>query len=407
MQKLKQKKDANKLQSQSQFKDLHGPKRLNWCFRLKNILWGTFLAFGIFSFESTHAQLLKHWNQQEVPYIEIDHLKIQPNEKYPRALAPLIKGSHKGVYVAVGTERGFIGGSLRNETSGIILVDIEPNVFFFNSVNVGLLMARHSHQHYRRLRLTADINEWTNAAMSIDDPELKHFMLSPSTYQWWVVHVRNHFNQFHRPTDHSWLAFFKANYIFEEVQYRRLKRLADRKMILPILGNLKLNETINSIRQVLLKEGEMISVLDLSNAWWPKLLGISGTEDTVQGLMDVLHDNSKLILTTYKKINPQNTSDRWKYFGSHVRNLYPIKQMSFYEFLRTMIVDHRIWSLRRSAMDPHLTKEKEQRLSAKEQDNQNDGESETQHDGEPKSLIVFEGRKCDRALPDKRKDLRE
>ena len=60
---------------------------------------------------------------------------LTPNEHYPSLALPAFKESIRGVYISVGTERGFIGAAFSHATH-LLLVDIHPDVAEFNRINV-------------------------------------------------------------------------------------------------------------------------------------------------------------------------------------------------------------------------------------------------------------------------------
>jgi hypothetical protein len=60
---------------------------------------------------------------------------VGPNEWNTQAAIPIWEKAISGLYIAVGTERGFIGASVCPSISHLVLVDRHPDVVLFNRLN--------------------------------------------------------------------------------------------------------------------------------------------------------------------------------------------------------------------------------------------------------------------------------
>src|SRR4051812_40015763 len=64
---------------------------------------------------------------------------IIPNEETPANAKPVLAHAPKGVYVAVGAERGFIGASLTADVTDLLLFDYNSGQVTFDALNIALL----------------------------------------------------------------------------------------------------------------------------------------------------------------------------------------------------------------------------------------------------------------------------
>ena len=73
---------------------------------------------------------------------------LAPNEEYPADAVRILDQAVSGVYLSVGTERGFIGAALASNITHLLLADRDPRVVFFNRINIALLTVAQSREEY-------------------------------------------------------------------------------------------------------------------------------------------------------------------------------------------------------------------------------------------------------------------
>ena len=236
-----------------------------------------------------------------------DKSYVVPNETFTHKLAPIVKDAPKGVYISVGTERGFIGASLAENTSHLLLLDRDPRVVFFNRMNAALLdLAKEADPlDYLKLRLSASHDEWLAALKARPHLSGTAAMLqSRANWEWWRVWARDSksWKRYYRP----WLAnipdpdeFRKSIYWNNKELFVRLQGLAKRGRIIADVANLNRSVDAMRITENLQNAGLRISVLDLSNTWHKAYLGKSDSEYLVSMLEPVSKKRSVVVFTDY------------------------------------------------------------------------------------------------------------
>ena len=81
------------------------------------------------------------------------HSFLAPNEQHPAEALPLWKQSPSGLYISVGTERGFMAAGANPNATHLLLVDRDPTVTYFNRINTALLELAENRENYLQLRL--------------------------------------------------------------------------------------------------------------------------------------------------------------------------------------------------------------------------------------------------------------
>ena len=227
---------------------------------------------------------------------------VIPNEFQQFILSHISGNIIKGVYLGVGSERMFMAASQFPDLDGVVLVDNEKEVVRFNIVNLGLLLMAKDRMDFNYLKYVANFHVWLariqemKATTQWDDEGFK-LLESPGVYKWFEETVRSHPLHFGMPVQGSSKFSEKANYHFNESQFWLLKRWAHQGQILVIEGDLSRPLTISRIDQLISQNRSIVSVLDMSNAWWPSHTGINSFVTSLQGLSKNLGPDSLLILT--------------------------------------------------------------------------------------------------------------
>lgn len=223
------------------------------------IFLAVFLASG-----ATYARFLPI-EIEEGP-ISVLHHFVAPNEMYPQTAKAIYESAPAGVYVSVGTERGFIGASLAGNTTALLLADVDQEVVRFNRFNVALLEMAQNREHYLFLRLKASYNELSLRSIG-HPPEDKH-ILSRKNFEAFRKQLdAEDFRFFHR-AENPQGQFRDANYLFDDALFSRVQNLAKNHLIQVVQLDFRDRSHIDKLISALKRKKQKISVLDISNSWW-------------------------------------------------------------------------------------------------------------------------------------------
>src|SRR5689334_21034314 len=76
---------------------------------------------------------------------------------------PILEKAPSGLFVTVGSERGFRGASMAPGTTHLLLLDFSPSIVRFNRMNAELLKAP-TLREYRKLRWDSSYQDWVKFA---------------------------------------------------------------------------------------------------------------------------------------------------------------------------------------------------------------------------------------------------
>jgi hypothetical protein len=193
---------------------------------------------------------------------------LAPNERYPATAAPVFENAPLGVYVTVGTERGFMSASLTPKATHLVLIDIDPEVILFDRINTLLLKISENREDYLNLRLTDSQTIWIERAKALNfDPESILLLGSPETEKFWNTHIRSfEFKEFYiDPRTSPTLMFKNANYLFYDERYWVISKLAKEDKIATLLIDLSDGANVEALAQYLQDLGLHLSLFDMSN----------------------------------------------------------------------------------------------------------------------------------------------
>lgn len=236
---------------------------------------------------------------------------VIPNEIYPEEAKNIWQQAPKGAYISVGTERGFIGASLTPLATHLILIDLVPEIVFFNRMNVLLLKISSSLNDYLSLRQATSFDRWQEAVMKTSDLSLQEREL---------LNSRIFFEKFkalqEEPTARlqNPSMFVGSSYLRSDEQYHKLREMAQADRIWVGLGNLLDGDFLQEINDRLVSKGISISVLDLSNAWDYHYTGANGLNQIIAKLESSLKENSILLVTNVRK-KISSSMYEWSYHG--------------------------------------------------------------------------------------------
>lgn len=252
----------------------------------------------IFPFQLLVAQCPKNFSFKLSEIKGLNYNYIYPNEKYPHEGLPILSKAPEGVYIAVGTDRGFNNASLTPATSHLLLLDVDPNAVRFNTINTRLLKASSNRQDYLGLRLYSSVHDWRTKDIG-----------TPEDFEFWKKNVREglFFRRFHSGSKDNPEGYFSgANYLHYDGQFERIWKLAKEDRIFSALANLA---DINSVREVvsqLSAKQLTVGVLDLSNAWGPQYMFDHQINGILAEFSKISKIDSFVYLTFYRRQVPDN-----------------------------------------------------------------------------------------------------
>lgn len=150
---------------------------------------------------------------------------LSPNELAPKESIEILKAAPSGVYVTVGTDRGFNGVSLAEKSNGLVLVDSNADVTRFNRVNIALLKLSNSRSDYLDLRLHGSQQDWRKRLQEAGiKPPLSDFLLD--NWKWWKANVQDNKAFSHINPGAMDPGFTGANYLQYDAQFNKVQALA-------------------------------------------------------------------------------------------------------------------------------------------------------------------------------------
>lgn len=236
------------------------------------------------------------------PPMAVDRVSpyIWPNETQPGALREAFKASASGLHLSVGTERALIGLSLNPNATGLVVLDRNLGVIRFHQINTLLLALSESHEDYLALRFTSDPTQWIQRARQLD-AESRDFLSNFSNFSWWrdAVATEPKFDKFHFPPGTSTNPHFSgANYLYDKLLFLRLQKFAKDRKIVAFPIDLTERDMVKKFAQMIEQSDHKISVIDLSNAWWPVYIPGEKLQSLLSTLRPHTSPQSTLLLTT-------------------------------------------------------------------------------------------------------------
>lgn len=215
---------------------------------------------------------------------------VFPNETRPARLKPVLQEMKGGVYISVGTERGFISASI-SKISNLLLLDIDPDVVLYNRLKMGLIAISRSKEDLRYLILNAPHQEWIDRIKSYGGKltyGVKEAVFDRSIFDFNKRYTRawDEFGNYMYMFLHSYYPngdYYGANYNFNEKQYARIKSMVIAGKVSAHLADLTDKVMMQSISNRIKEQGLKLSAIDISNAWDVGTLFVNkGTVDADQ-----------------------------------------------------------------------------------------------------------------------------
>lgn len=236
---------------------------------------------------------------------------LVPNETNNGRLGPKLAQTPQGLYVTTGTERGLMTAALLPENpKGLVLVDRDPKVVFFNLMNRALLSLSKNREDYLALRLRGTF-ESANVRLQTEgvgiSAENNRVLKDPASWRWWKEAVQDSasWQAFYRdPSLNADRAYEGANYLFSDKLFARVSDLAKRDAIYVWQLDMKSDDFKSRLQVTGRQLGVQISLFDLSNAWQEGYIGYQSTIGIFSFLESLMAPTASLIFS-YMKKDPQ------------------------------------------------------------------------------------------------------
>lgn len=219
------------------------------------------------------------------------------NEMKPFTAHELFKEtSPEGSYLAVGNaDRSYINGAL-SRTNSIILVDSDPGIIAFNTINTLLIRIADDEDFYRVYRKNIELaNSMMENEFTLEDTQLsKKTFLKACSLFWNYVHTKfeqklepllspvgksRYCQGAHSPTissleyDHGFVTllcpggtehpFEHANFLYDEELFKRVKKLAASAIIMQM--DITNTKQLKQFQKTMTANNQRLSVIDISN----------------------------------------------------------------------------------------------------------------------------------------------
>ena len=274
--------------------------------------------FGIMS----HAALEpnKHFRFGSGDLRRIGHFSfLCPNELNPtKQIAIIEQAPLGGVYLSVGTERGFFALGLAGyRFQQVILADHDPAVIYFNEINIALIEASQTLQDYLLLRLSKNVNEFqSNLSKVAYQPKPTLDLNAKEHGRWFTERMRNYKKEFIEACSSGSLG---EVYFQSEDHYQQLRSMILEGRVVTRFLELNRANPFGKIENELEQAGLEISVLDLSNAWWKRYLK-GRSRKFILGPRQFHKDG--IVIVTDKDLDQDFSKNKalalnWVYYGFH------------------------------------------------------------------------------------------
>jgi len=269
------------------------------------------------------------WNHN---YIKSDQLKvlpssehgsgfILPNEKNLENIRSNLALVTEGLYVTVGTERGFMSAALTGDkTKALVLVDRDDKVVLYNLINKSLLALAKNREDYLKLRQTVtytDLQTYIKIHGRYLSRENQQTLTHPQIWSWWIQNVQQNiqWHSFHQdPQLNADKSYANTNYLFDNKLFDSISELAKNNQIYVFHENLNSPEFLQKLTFISRTLHQNISVFDMSNSWQEGYLGHQQTITIINSLQSLMRPKSQIILTyqSTDNVSTQNFS-QFKY----------------------------------------------------------------------------------------------
>lgn len=234
---------------------------------------------------------------------KLDSPYINPTEHNPAAASFILDSAPSGLYFTVGSERAFIGAAQTHNVTHLLIVDIQQNLLNFNLLNIALLQVAESRLDYLWLRLSASPAELVKRFEKIDIGA-RTYLYNEHNWEWWQkIREQAGFILLEAKPANFDHAFHGANYLYDDIQFNRISKMAKLGNIACVLADLGDEAQVKDIANKLRDLRISLAVLDISDLWYDirerSFLKVGQSVNLIQNLKPIALNNSILLLTSW------------------------------------------------------------------------------------------------------------
>jgi hypothetical protein len=249
---------------------------------------------------------------------EVSDLFLPDNEHFPQDALPALRHSKSGVYLAVGTERGFNNFAYSKATH-LLLTDYNPAAVIYNRLTILLLKGAPDLATYRKLKmnrahLIEQLNELNLTPKEIE--EARNMAESEAYKAVTSANINNHWDLnriWHLPVAGG--AYDGANYAYDLIAFNKVQEAARLGRIQAELVDLSDLAEIENLVSQMQRAQLTFSVVDLSNAWEFHFIGPETMPAVLNKLAKASRPSSILLLTSFA--DRTSKGNRWRYLAAH------------------------------------------------------------------------------------------
>lgn len=292
----------------------------------------TCLSFNAYGFiEAIRAPLYQHnLTEKDLSPHRRSYVFLTPNEHNPRLALPALKKTEFGVYISVGTERGFMHAAASNATH-LLLLDSDRQIVLQNRMTILILkLSQGDPEKFRELRLNSfkleDYLSNRNKIRLLNQEESWGRSLADT--RWWYENTeRSKLDQFWRKKPLWGEAFDQLHYVYEPELFQKLYQMAKDGKIQAGLTDLRDTQATAKIAAELAQLKLPISALDISNTWEERYMGPEKTLNALATFGPAALDSTIVLITSPSQYVDAEKDPHhfWTYRASYYSNLFQHK----------------------------------------------------------------------------------
>ena len=274
------------------------------------------LLAGIFSITLAHGHVVDPslFEPVRVKLHEPPKGYVSPNELYTQDALPLWQQTGPGVYISVGTERGFIGAAYSNATQ-LLLLDMQPSVVKTNRIIIALLRASGGDRRlYETLRSSPEFLRERLPDLQVNEDDRRLLTDVLGTKWWDQVTRRFRTSELFHPGGPY---FQNTRYFRDPAKFAKMYRMAADHRIQAELLDFTNHSRVETLIQELSAREWRLSAIDISNAHWESYMRADPTLHMLRKFTPLADEHSMAILT-----DSPTFGHRWQYYGANLKRLY-------------------------------------------------------------------------------------
>jgi hypothetical protein len=253
-----------------------------------------------------------------------------PNETSPIDNISNLRKLPRGVYLTVGTERGFISAANALNVDRLILADVSQAVNLYNLINILLIHSSNNKEDYLELRLNSDYQNWKAKLETISDltPKEVDFFTTKEVYNWWDKTIRTPlWDSFHKDPIHQTEMnhhFKGMNYLFNDESYEKIRSLVLENRVEVYNIDWSNVDNMHELFDSFKTRNLIISSIDFSNAWYNSYIPKESVQSIISQSAELMAHKAQYLFTDVGEIESDLASSSkesfltWNYYSFEV-----------------------------------------------------------------------------------------